>query len=380
MKRIPILLLTGSLRIGGTERNILHLATRLDPQRFEVEVWSDYEGEPIQALLRARGIPCRALKGAPSIGQPFLKRLLCCNLPYQWRLFRLLRRRRDTVIHAFGFPMIYYAVILGYLAGCRKIIYAVQDWDVWKRGCVYRMLDRLCSRLARQVIADGDGARRLAVSRQGMAVNRTITIYDGVNVEEIAPRKALEETRRSLGLDREAVAIGVIARLDIAKKGQDVFVRALRRVATAAPGARFVLIGDGPDRERIEAMVRELPEGVRPVLAGSRADLGDAIAALDVLAIPSRWESVPKILIEAMWLERAIVATRVGDIAEVLDETCGTLVEPDDPIALADAMTCLAKDAVLRRRLGRAAHARIVERGLTLDASIRRYETVYEQL
>ncbi len=115
-------------------------------------------------------------------------------------------------------------------------------------------------------------------------------------------------------------------------------------------------------------------------MAGRRTDLADVIAALDILVIPSRWESVPKILLEAMWLARAVVAAHVGDIPEILDETCGALVPPNDPGALADAVGRFAGDEDLRLRIGRAAHERIRALCLTLDDSVRAYEKLYEEL
>jgi len=380
MKRIRVLFLTGSLNLGGTERNILHLATRLDPARFEVEVWSDYEGEPLQGELRAHGILCRSLKQGVSLGKPVLTRIFRHNLPYQGRLFRLLCANRDAIVHAFGFPMAYYAVLLGRLAGCRRIVFAVQDWDVWKRSCIYRFLDRLCSRLARRVVADGEGARRLAISQQGMAADRLMTIYDGVDTQELTPQRPVGETRKDLGLAADRCTVGVIARLDLAKKGQDVFLRALPHVAEEAPEAQFLLVGGGPHRARVGQLIDELPERARPVLAGFRTDLADIIQALDILVIPSRWESVPKILLEAMWLSKPVIATRIGDIPEILDGTCGVLIAPDDADALAQAVTRLAADEELRKSLGDAAHHRIAERGLTLEASLQAYEQLYEQL
>lgn len=380
MSRIRVLYLTGSLNLGGTERNILHLATSLDPDQFEVEVWSDYEGEPLQHELRRQGVSCRSFKGASSLGRPFLSRLLCHNLPYQWRLFRALRKTRDAIVHAMGFPMTYYAVLIAHAAGCRRIVFAVQDWDVWKTSRIYRRLDRLCSSRAGRIIADGEGARRLAISRQGMRSDRIVTIYDGVNTKEMSPVKPVAETRSELGLAPEKPTIGVIARLDLAKKGQDVFLEAIPAVAERVPDAQFVLVGDGPDRERIAELAGRLPEKNRPRLVGSRTDLADVTNALDVLVIPSRWESVPKILLEAMWLRRTVVATRVGDIEEVLDETCGILVPPDAPEAMAQAVARAASDPELRAALGGAAHQRILERGLTLDASVKRYETLYRSI
>jgi len=377
MSRTRVLFLTGSLNLGGTERNILHLATALNPEKFKVEVWSDYEGEPLQHELRKRGVTCRSFKGKPSIGKSFLTRIICHNLPYQWRLFRALRKKRHAVIHAFGFPMIYYAALLGYAAGCKKIVFAVQDWDVWKRSFVYRTLDWLSSRVASKIIADGEGARQLAITKQGMDESRISTIYDGVNTTEITPSRSYADVRKELGLDAEKFTVGVIARLDIAKKGQDVFIESLASVIEKVPEAQFVIVGDGPDRAEIERLAAEMPAACRPVIAGFRTDLADITAALDVLVISSRWESVPKILLEAMWLKRTVIATRVGDIEEILDEQCGILVPSDDVKSMSDAIVA-ASDKALRERLGDAAKARIIERKLTLDASIILYENLYE--
>jgi glycosyltransferase involved in cell wall biosynthesis len=376
--RLSVLLLTGSLSLGGTERNVLHLATRLDKARFDVRVVSDYEGEPVQEQLREAGVPCRALKGAPSLGKPLLVRLFGHNLPYQWRLFRIVRRHRRGIVHAFGFPMAYYAVLLGRLAGCRRLIFTVQDWDIWKKSWRYRWLDKLCSRLAWRVVADGEGARRLAVERQGMAADKTVTIYDGVNTDELATPRSPVEMRRELNLDPGRPVVGVIARLDVAKKGQDVFLAAIGAIHASHPGAQFILVGDGPDRNRIAAMVHDLPREARPVMTGFRSDLADVLKALDILVIPSRWESVPKILLEAMWLQRAIVATRVGDLEEVLDASSGVLIPPDAPGALAEAVCELLADTERRRAVGRRARRVLEEKGLTLATSIRRYETLYE--
>jgi len=380
MSRIRVLFMTGSLNPGGTERNILHLATGLDKSRFDVAVYSDYEGEPIQAELRRRGVSCHALKGRPSVGEPFLKRLFLRNLPYQWRMWNVFRAHRRAVIHAFGFPMIYYAVILAWLAGRRKLIFAVQDWDVWKKSPVYRVLDRVCSRLANYIVADGKGAGRLAVERQGMDARKLLTVYDGVNTKELSPTQSAEATRQELGLSPTRPLAGVIARLDVAKKGQDVFLQAVPDIVRHVPRAQCVLVGDGPDRARIEALVAAMPEAARPVMAGFREDLANVIQCLDVVVIPSQWESVPKTLVESMWLGRAVVATRVGDIEEVLDDTCGVLVPPNDPGALAEAVASLMIDGSRRERLGLAAHERIVERGLTLDHSLQQVERLYSEL
>ena len=232
--------------------------------------------------------------------------------------------------------------------------------------------------MATRIVADGEGARRLAESAQGMRPDRMVTIYDGVNTDELAPTRDAADVRRELGLAPDRTTAGVIARLDTAKKGQDVFLDAVPAVHESAPDAQFVLVGDGPDREQLEARAATLPPEWRPRFAGFRTDLAEVLNALDVLVIPSRWESVPKILLEAMWLKKPVVATRVGDIEEILDESCGLLLPPDNPSAMADAIARACADAERRACLGAAAHRRILDRGLTLDDSIKKYEGLYD--
>ena len=376
MKRIKVLLFVGSLEIGGAERNVLHIARGLDRERFDVEVWCNYAGQALESAFREAGVPCRHLKEM-SIGRNPLVRLFCYNLPYQWRLWNILRRNRDAVIHVFGFPMIWYVVLLGALAGARRVLLSIQDWDVWKKGALCRGLDRLCSRLAWRITSDGAGAARLAVERQGMDARKMRVIYDGVDTDELTADRPREAVRREMGLSPPHVAVSVIARLDMRKKGQDTLLAAARDIHARCPNVRIFMVGDGPDRSALEALAAGLPLGARPVFTGFRSDLANVINASDIIVIPSRWESVPKILLEAMWMRKPVAATRVGDIREILDRSAGLLVPPDDPPALADAVALLAEDRRLRRSLRRSGRRIIVSRSLTLDASVAQYEAEY---
>ena len=371
-----VVLFVGSLEIGGTERNVLHLARTLLKRGFRVEVWCDYAGQPMEQELRAADVPCGSLK-QPSLGRHPLVRLLKYNLPYQLRLARLLFRHRRSAMIAFGFPMAYYVILLGRLVGARRVFFTVQDWDVWKRSPVYKWLDRLCSRLALGVLCDGEGARRMAIREQGMLSCRTRTLYDGVDVTELRPVKTPAQTRREMGLSSRRVTVGVVARLDTRKKGQDVFLQALPLIRKRTTSGQFLIVGDGPDRATLESLSAGLPGNAQPKFAGARRDLADVLHAVDILVIPSRWESVPKILLEGMWCERAIVAARVGDIEEILDEQTGVLIPPDDPQALADAVCGLLTNPKRRRRLGTSARAALIARGLTLDHSVQRYEALF---
>jgi glycosyltransferase involved in cell wall biosynthesis len=128
------------------------------------------------------------------------------------------------------------------------------------------------------------------------------------------------------------------------QKAQDVLVAAWPRIADRVPGVRLSLVGDGPDGERLRAAA---PSGV--AFPGRRDDVADWLAAADVVALPSRWEGMSYVMLEAMASGRSVVASDVGGAGEVIGErggrTAGALVRPDDPVALADAIVERLHDA-----------------------------------
>ena len=380
MRRTKLILFTGSLEMGGIERNIFHLCSTLDRRRYEIEVWCNYAGQALQKNIERLGVVCRAFK-EPSLGRHALVRLLRYNLPYQWRLWKSLRDSRPDILHVLGFPATYYGVLLGRLAGVRRIVFSVQDWDVWKeKSRVYRWLDSICSRLSSLVIADGKGAARLAVQNQGIQPRKVVVIYGGVDPEELAATKGRSETLKEFVLDPSRPVAAVIARLDVRKKGQHHFIRAISLVAAKAPQMQFLIVGGGPDEEYLRSLAEALAPEQRPRFAGFREDLGNVLEAVDIVVIPSLWESVPRILVEAMHCGKAVVATRVGDVEEVLDESCGILVRPASPRELAEALIALGNNPELRRNVGIAARQKIEAARLTTAECARQHDELYRGL
>ncbi|MER7665138.1 MULTISPECIES: glycosyltransferase family 4 protein [unclassified Streptomyces] len=171
-----------------------------------------------------------------------------------------------------------------------------------------------------------------------------------------------EETRRKrarlalpeLGdLPADAPLVLCVGRL-CRQKGQDVLLRAWPRVCELAPGARLVLAGDGPDRERLTGAA---PRSV--LFAGAVQDIRPWLRAADLVVLPSRWEGMALAPLEAMACGRPVVLSDVSGARESLPpgHEAHSLVPPDDPPALAAALGRLLQDAELRRALGREAKA-----------------------
>jgi glycosyltransferase involved in cell wall biosynthesis len=367
-----VLFVAGSAQMGGTERNVLRLAGGLLAREVPVEVVLLSGDGPLADAYRARRIPLTTIPWS------YRRRAFRAELG---QLRALVQRRRPDIVHSYGYPTIWWGTLAALEAGPAARVIAIQAWDTSK-GWAELLLDRAQAPAVDMAIADGEGARRFAVVQQGLPPERTRTVYDGAEPAELAPTRPREATRASLRVAGTGPAIGVIARLDDAHKGQSVLLRAAPRILTAVPEATIVLVGDGADRAALEALAVELGVAHRARFAGTRTDLGDVLAALDLLVIPSRrFESVPKILVEGMAAGRAIVASRLGDIPELLEDgRTGRLVPPGDPGALADAILGCLTSPSAAARFGAAAQQTIASKGLTLEATVATLHDLYADL
>ena len=179
--------------------------------------------------------------------------------------------------------------------------------------------------------------------------------------------------RSRLGLNPDAPTVVCIGRLS-RQKGQDVLIEAWPRVARTVDGARLYLVGDGPDRSELEA---KAPGGV--VFAGTKADVPDWLAAADVIALPSRWEGMSMVMLEAMATGRPVVASDVAGASEALRGDGGAVVPPEDNDALSTALIVRLEDPYRARNEGMAGRSR-VEAAHSLEVAAQRTERIYYEV
>jgi glycosyltransferase involved in cell wall biosynthesis len=171
--------------------------------------------------------------------------------------------------------------------------------------------------------------------------------------------------------------IGVVARL-APEKGIAYLLEAAGEVLKKRPGARFAIVGDGPERESLEAQARMLGVSERVRFMGKRRDMPGVYASLDVLVQPSVDEGLPITLLEAQASRVAVVATRVGAVPRVIEEgTTGLLVEAKDAAALARAMLRVLESRELRERIAAGGYERVA-RQFSAERMTREYVEEYE--
>ena len=234
------------------------------------------------------------------------------------------------------------------------------------RRVVVRALERLAVRAADRVVVTSEAAGNYLVARHGLDRGRLRIVPNAIDMELFAPPPV---DRREKGL------VAFVGRL-VPEKRLDVLVAA----ATTVPGVRLLVIGEGPEGERLAD--RAAAAGVPLERAGTvpNAELPGRLARAELFALPSAYEGQPKALLEAMACGLPVVGSDVAGIREIVrhGET-GWLAPPGDVDGLAAALRVLSNDAALRERLGRAGRA-AVQRRCALEAVVERELAVLAEL
>jgi len=225
--------------------------------------------------------------------------------------------------------------------------------------------NRALYRLIDSFIALGEAHRAALIRHEHMPAGRISIISNGIAFDSFDRPSPRERIRRELGLKEHQIGVGLIANLRPEKR-HDVFIEAAARVANTGEDAKFFIIGDGPDRDRVTSLIRQagLNES-RVRLLGARDDTPDLLRGLDIACLCSDIECQPVVMLEAAAAGCAFIGPNVGCIPEFLaHRKTGLLVKPSDAARLADAISELSRDGGLRQRLASAAFVRVRKSGI----------------
>jgi glycosyltransferase involved in cell wall biosynthesis len=260
----------------------------------------------------------------------------------------LTARTGADVVHAHGFKADVYAFLALRQQGVPLVSTCHTWYDTDWLVTLYGRLDRVVLRRFARVAAVSDEVRQQLL-RSGVRDENIGLVRNGIDLRPYAGAPA------SLRKGAEAPIVGLIGRL-ASSKGVDLFLLAAERVLAKLPGARFVIVGEGPDREKLERLIDELNLRESVAMLGHRDDMPSVLASLDIMVSASRQEGLPMAILEGMASGLPLVATAVGEVPTVVrDNHSGLLVPPENVDALADAITRLLRDPSERTRLGASA-------------------------
>ena len=343
------------LILGGAQQNTMITASRLDPKKFDVTLVSGpqtgSEGEII-GEVRRRGVRLHILRDLIREIGPWR------DLVALVKLVRLMRSEAFSIVHTHSSKAGIIGRAAAKMAGVPVIVHTVHGWGfherMWApRRWLFVRLERWAAAISDKLIVVASVLKETGL-RDGIGrQDQYVTIYSGIDLGEF-DRSGFDTAamKKELGLPAGVPVVGTVGRLSSQKNPEDLLAAALK-VVRQMPEVRFMIVGDGPLRGRVEESIRAMGISGNVLLTGIRHDVPELMAVLDVFVLSSLWEGLPRVIPQAMAAGKPVVCTNVDGNAEAVTHgVTGLLVPPKDPDALADALLQLLQNPGLAARMG----------------------------
>lgn len=308
-----------------------------------------------------------------------------CDLWGLYRLYQFLRHSGYEVVHTHTSKGGFVGRLAARLARIPVIIHTVHGFAFHEQSSpvalrCYSLLERLaaswCDRIVTVSQFHRDWALRLGIGDE----QRVVAIPNGIDEGRVSATREASEVRRDLGLKPEDFVILAVGRL-APQKGLEYLIAAVPILQSRSIAQfKVLLLGDGPLHGKLQTKAKARGVDDKVIFLGFRKDVGDLLAASDLVVLPSLWEGLSIALLEAMAASKPIVTTSIGSNLEVVqDGVSAVLVPPKDPGALAEAIIRLYSNPQLRERLGSEAR-RVFEERYTEERMLQAYMDLYSML
>ncbi len=362
---IKLLLLIPTLDRSGAEKQLTLLATHLPRQEYAVNVVALTRSGPFQADLDAANIPVTVIG----------KRFKCDPLAW-WKLRRFLRDQKPDVLHTWLFAgNAYGRLAAGPHPSC-PVVVSERCVDSWKSGWQLWLDRRLAGRTTRLV---GNSQSVAGFYRNlGIPVDKLVVVPNGIDLPDAAP-DARQVVRAELGIPETTHVVGFLGRLAPQKRVKDL-IWAFELIRVMHTEVVFLVIGDGPDRSRLEQYAHSLEIGGRVRFLGHREDAARLMPALDVFWLASDFEGLSNSIMEAMAAALPVVASDIPANRElVVHGETGYLAPVGDRVAFAQLAERFLLDRTLAAQFGAAGRQRIASE-FSVARMVEGYAGIYREV
>ncbi len=301
-----------------------------------------------------------------------------------WRLYRALRRIRPAIVHTHTSKAGFLGRLAARLASVPHVLHTMHEPPHNAAGgpltrILYIWIERLAAHLADRIVTVSY-ANEKEIERQRLVDRKHLTVIrEGLDLARYPRATDPRAAVRALGIADDVLVVGTVGRLEQAK-GHEWLLKSAPAVLAQVPNVHFIIIGGGPFAAPLSAMATELGISDHVTLTGYREDMLALLQGFDLFVLPSLWEGLGIVLLEAMAYEKAIVASRVGGVTDVVvEEQTGILIPPRDPRALSKSIVRMLRDPSRREEMGRAGYERLT-RVFRDDLANERMMTLYQRI
>jgi glycosyltransferase involved in cell wall biosynthesis len=365
-------MLRSSIGVFGAEQVILELARGL--RKADIE--------PIIGVLENSSEFCRELaQKAQDLG--LRAQIFPCRFPFDLatvvKIRKFIHENQVNLIHSHGYKSDFYALVgfhdrhIRRMATCHPWLETGISW----RARFYTYLDKRLLKKFSQIVAISEEIKQ-EVLQAGIAPDKINLIENGIDLQRFS-RPAAVSRRRELSIPEKGLVIGTVGRLS-PEKGHAVLLQAAKLIFESYPDLYILIVGDGPERGKLEMISRETGIARRVIFTGVRDDIEEMLSLMDIFVLPSHSEGLPMALLEAMAAGKPLAASGIGAISRLIDHRrSGLLVPPGDPQSLAEALKELIDNPSTALTYAAAAREAVRQR-YSAEHMTRAYLKVYLKL
>lgn len=362
-----VLILLDILYPAGAEHTAVNIAVRLkESKNYSPVVCATREGGVLEQTLISNDVKFFIL-GRKNKFQ-FHK-----FLP----LKEIVKNENIRIIHAHKIGSNFWGSILGTIFNLPSVLhYQAHQPEV--RGHLYYLESKLINLLCTKIISISQFETERLIRQEGISRSKIVTIHNSIDYKKYTV-KSSPNLRNDLCIKPNSPIVGMVAAFR-PQKNHELFLLAAREILKDNQDAIFLLVGDGPTKEKIERMASELGIKNNCIFTGLRKDIPDIISIMDVCALATHWEGLPLCVLEYMALYKAVVCSNVSGLSELIEnDVNGFLVPPGDYHTFAEKITTLINDKELSSKLGKNAFSTVKEK-FSEDTMMDRIENLYDEI
>lgn len=365
-KKFNILyVIEGGPNWGGAEKNLLNVLRVIDRNRFSVEVCC-LVGGSVAEEFKTADVPVTVL-----------------DMRDKWdyravlRLASLLTSKDTHIIHTCLYASNTFGRIAAFIARTPVTV-------AWEQSMAYVKprrhvwVDWFLNKFTHFIVAPSEAVRQSIIEKEGISGEKIEVLHNIIVDSEFTLTIDTKTKRAELGIEQDDIVIGCVANLS-EHKGQKYLVEAVPQIIRSFPNIKCLLIGDGPLRSELEDNIKRMGLESKIILTGFRRDIPELLSIMDLYVQPSLREAFAVSMMEAMFMGKPVVASRVGGTPEMVrDGETGILIPARDSRGIAEAVLELLKDKERASEMGRAGSERI-KAYFTAEATVAKLEKLYEK-